>query len=165
MTTSPEDETRRYSRRGFLRRAGAGAGAAALSGGVGAGVAPRAAAARSATVETSPTTFGRMFPNLRPFAAATDDVKAALVDLGKPGELLDAADDLDKGPILLITDLSLSANNRNNQVAPEAGCDHVVRGATEEEALRNAAEHAKEHGIGEVTPELMEKVKAAMHDE
>jgi predicted small metal-binding protein len=52
-----------------------------------------------------------------------------------------------------------------NQVAPEAGCDHVVRGATEEEALRNAAEHAKEHGIVEVTPELMEKVKAAMHDE
>jgi predicted small metal-binding protein len=52
-----------------------------------------------------------------------------------------------------------------NQVAPEAGCDHVVRGATEEEALRNAAEHAKEHGIVEVTPELIEKVKAAMHDE
>jgi predicted small metal-binding protein len=52
-----------------------------------------------------------------------------------------------------------------NQVAPEAGCDHVVRGATEEEALRNAAEHAKEHGIVEVTPELIEKVKAAMRDE
>jgi hypothetical protein len=31
--------------------------------------------------------------------------------------------------------------------------------------LRNAAEHAKEHGIVEVTPELMEKVKTAMHDE
>jgi hypothetical protein len=55
-----------------------------------------------------------MFPNLRPFAAATDEVKAALVDLGKRGGLLDAADDLGKGPISLITDLSLSANNRNN---------------------------------------------------
>jgi predicted small metal-binding protein len=43
--------------------------------------------------------------------------------------------------------------------------DHVMRGATEEEDLRNAAEHAKAHGIVEVTPELMEKVKAAMHDE
>src|SRR5918995_6598214 len=52
-----------------------------------------------------------------------------------------------------------------NQVVPDAGCDHVVRGATEQEALRNAAEHAKEHGIVEVTPELMEKVTAAMHDE
>jgi predicted small metal-binding protein len=51
------------------------------------------------------------------------------------------------------------------QVVPESGCDHVVRGATEEEALQNAAEHAKEHGIVEITPDLMEKVKAAMHDE
>lgn len=52
-----------------------------------------------------------------------------------------------------------------NQVVPESGCDHVVRGATEEAALRNAADHAKQHGIVEVTPELMAKVKAAMHDE
>lgn len=52
-----------------------------------------------------------------------------------------------------------------SQVVPESGCDHVVRGATEAEALQNAAEHAKSHGIIEVTPELMEKVKAAMHDE
>jgi Animal haem peroxidase len=114
MKTGREDETRRYSRRGFLRRAGAGAGAVALSGSVGASALPHAAAARSTTVETSPTTFGRMFPNLRPFATATEDVKAALVDLGKPGGLLDAADDLAKGPIQLITDPSLSANNRNN---------------------------------------------------
>ena len=47
----------RYSRRGFLKRAGAGAGAVALSGGVGAAMAPRAVAARSATVSTSPTAF------------------------------------------------------------------------------------------------------------
>jgi hypothetical protein len=86
----------------------------ALSGGVGAAIAPRAVAARSATVSTSPTTFGRIFPNLPPFAAATDAARAALADLGKPGGLLDANDDLSKGPMLLITDLSLSANNRNN---------------------------------------------------
>jgi heme peroxidase len=104
----------RYSRRGFLKRAGAGAGAVALSGGVGAAMAPRAVAARSATVSTSPTTFGRIFPNLPPFAAATDAVRAALADLGKPGGLVDAKDDLSKGPVLLITDLSLSANNPNN---------------------------------------------------
>ena len=77
----------RYSRRGFLKRAGAGAGAVALSGGVGAAMAPRAVAARSATVSTSPTTFGRIFPHLPPFAAATDAVRAALADLGKPGGL------------------------------------------------------------------------------
>jgi hypothetical protein len=86
----------------------------ALSGGAGAVMAPRAVAARSSTVSTSPTTFGRIFPSLPPFAPATDAVRAALADLGKPGGLLDAKDDLSKGPVLLITDLSLSANNRNN---------------------------------------------------
>src|SRR5256885_5798740 len=115
-SVNPLDEPKgsRYSRRGFLKRAGAGAGAVALSGGVGGAMAPRAVAARSATVSTSPTTFGRMFPNLPPFAAATNAVRAALADLGKPGGLLDANDDLSKGPVLLITDLSLSANNPNN---------------------------------------------------
>jgi hypothetical protein len=114
MSTVDEPKTSRYSRRGFLKRAGAGAGAVALSGGVGAATAPRAVAARSATVSTTPTTFGRIFPNLPSFAPATDAVRAALADLGKPGGLLDANDDLSKGPVLLITDLSLSANNRNN---------------------------------------------------
>lgn len=46
------------------------------------------------------------------------------------------------------------------KVDPSSGCQHVVRGETEEEVLTKAAEHAKEHGIREVTPELMERVKA-----
>jgi hypothetical protein len=41
-------------------------------------------------------------------------VKAALTDLGKPGGVLDANDNLAAGPVLLITDPSLSANNPNN---------------------------------------------------
>jgi hypothetical protein len=115
MSTVGEQKTAsRYSRRGFLKRAGAGAGAVALSGGVGGALAPRALAARSATVATSPTTFGRMFPNLPPFAPETEAVRAALADLGRPGGVMDASDDLSKGPVLLITDASLSANNRNN---------------------------------------------------
>jgi hypothetical protein len=109
------DETRsgsRYSRRGFLERAGVGAGAVAL---FGAGApAPRAQAARSATVATSPTTFGRLFPDLPAFAPATERVKDSLRALGAPGGPLDAKDDLSKGPKLLITDLGLSANNPNN---------------------------------------------------
>jgi len=41
----------------------------------------------------------------------------------------------------------------------------VVHGQDEEEALRNAERHAREdHGL-EPTPELMAKVRAAMHDE
>jgi len=47
-------------------------------------------------------------------------------------------------------------------VDPSSGCKHVVRGNTEEEVLKNAMEHAKQHGIREATPELMAKVKGAM---
>jgi hypothetical protein len=84
-----------------------------LAGGSGS-VAPRAQAARSRTVATSPTTFGRLFPDLPSFAQATGRVKDALLALGAPGGPLDANDDLSKGPRLLITDLGLSANNPNN---------------------------------------------------
>jgi predicted small metal-binding protein len=51
------------------------------------------------------------------------------------------------------------------KVDPSTGCSHVVRGETEEELMKNAAEHAKEHGIVEVTPELMERVQANIQDE
>jgi predicted small metal-binding protein len=51
------------------------------------------------------------------------------------------------------------------KVDPSSGCTHVVRGQTEEECLKNAMEHAKAHGIREVTPELMAKVKAAIRNE
>ena len=51
-----------------------------------------------------------------------------------------------------------------SKVDPSSGCSYVVRGKDEEEVLRNAAEHAKEHGIREVTPELMQKVRSAIRD-
>jgi predicted small metal-binding protein len=50
------------------------------------------------------------------------------------------------------------------KVDPSSGCRHVVRGETEDEVLRKAGEHAKEHGIREVTPELIERVKANIRD-
>ena len=50
------------------------------------------------------------------------------------------------------------------KVDPASGCQHVVRGETEEEVMRNAAEHAQEHGIREVTPEMMERVEANIRD-
>jgi predicted small metal-binding protein len=50
------------------------------------------------------------------------------------------------------------------KVAPPSGCQHVVRGETEEEVLRQAAEHAKEHGIRDVTPELMARVQANIRE-
>ena len=51
------------------------------------------------------------------------------------------------------------------KVDPSSECQHVVRGKTEEEVLKNAMEHAKQHGIREVTPNLMAKVKGAIRDE
>jgi hypothetical protein len=101
-----------YSRRAFLGRVGAGAGALAASSTLG-GIffAP---AARSQFAATSPTRFGRMFPDLAAANPASDRIRAALRDIGKPGGILDAADDLAAGPVLLITDLTLSANNANN---------------------------------------------------
>ena len=46
------------------------------------------------------------------------------------------------------------------------GCDFVARGATEDEVMKKAAEHAKTaHGIQNITPELAQKVKAAIKNE
>ena len=46
------------------------------------------------------------------------------------------------------------------------GCDFVARGATEDEVMGQAAEHAKEvHGMHHLSPEVAQKVRAAIHDE
>src|SRR5882672_624745 len=58
--------------------------------------------------------FGRMFPRLEPFAQPSAALSAALLDIGKPGGILDAKDNLAAGPVLLITDPALSVNNPNN---------------------------------------------------
>ena len=41
----------------------------------------------------------------------------------------------------------------------------VIRGATEQEVIQKATEHAKQHGIRQMTPELMEKVKANISEQ
>ena len=42
-------------------------------------------------------------------------------------------------------------------------CEGVIKAQTEEEALKLAAQHAKkEHGLEEVTPEVVEKIKSVM---
>jgi predicted small metal-binding protein len=43
------------------------------------------------------------------------------------------------------------------------GCDFVASGATEEEVLRKAAQHAKDkHNVTQLPPDLVVKVKAAI---
>ena len=45
-------------------------------------------------------------------------------------------------------------------------CEGVIRAETEEEALKLVAEHAKEvHGMQDVPPEVVEKVRAVMREE
>jgi hypothetical protein len=97
----------RVSRRRFMQSVGASAVATAAVAGAG---------SRPVHAATSipADRFGRMFPTLPKFAAHTWKIERALMELGKKGGLLDAGDDLAAGPIALIADLSLSANNPNN---------------------------------------------------
>jgi Animal haem peroxidase len=115
----PRSDGSTLTRRQFLGRVGAGAaGAAALGtvGSIGIDALERVAAHAdpSSPASSSPLFFGRIFPKLPPFAQPSDQLTAALRDLGKPGGYLDAKDNLAAGPVLLITDPSLSANNPNN---------------------------------------------------
>lgn len=102
------------NRRGFLRTLGMGAAASAAT------LAPGlAGSAGAATADAAPrfgggTTFGRMFPKLRPFAAPGPALTEALLDLGRPAGVLDAGDDLSAGPLALITDPALRVNNPDN---------------------------------------------------
>lgn len=106
----------RFSRRRFLVRVGMGAGTVAVGGGIsGAFARPvKASGARSRFVSTGPQHFGRIFPDLEPFAPASKGVTKSLLALGAQGGLLDAQDQLSAGPVRLITDPSLSANNPDN---------------------------------------------------
>ena len=45
-------------------------------------------------------------------------------------------------------------------------CDFVTSGATVEEVMQKAKDHAsRDHGFADIPPELAEKVKAAIRDE
>jgi hypothetical protein len=55
-----------------------------------------------------------MFPNLPAFATPSTALAEALNDIGRPGGVLDAGDNLAVGPIQLITDPAQSLVNRDN---------------------------------------------------
>jgi predicted small metal-binding protein len=50
------------------------------------------------------------------------------------------------------------------KVDPSSGCKEVIRGTTDQEVMQKAAEHAKQHGIRQMTPEMMDKVKANIRE-
>ena len=108
------------SRRRLLAGAGAaGAGLIAASAGVMPGLASSVRAAARPGLEgrlgregapAGSGLFGRIFPDLRPFADADDRVRAALLEVGMPGGILDARDDLAVGPKALIVDPAVNGN-------------------------------------------------------
>jgi len=124
MSRNAGDHARgRITRRAFVGGAslGAAGAVAAKAGGLlgdtttQAPVAQPAAARGAARAGTrNPLNFGRMFSNLPPFAEDAEDVQAALREIGRPGGIMDANDDLAAGPVPLITDESLQQVNRNN---------------------------------------------------
>ena len=100
-------EQRPVSRRKFLGAIGVGVAAPAVC-------LMGKAQAQSAAFVIREDRFGRIFPRLPPFAATSPQLAAALTDIGKPGGVMDAKDPLERGPILLITDPTLSVNNPDN---------------------------------------------------
>jgi hypothetical protein len=107
------------SRRRLLTGAGAaGAGLVAASTGVMPGLTGRARAAAQrelalAGMPGAPANsglFGRLFPQLAPFASVNSKVIAALMEVGQQGGILDALDDLAAGPKALITDPAVNGN-------------------------------------------------------
>jgi hypothetical protein len=104
------------NRRRFLRGLGMGAAASAATlapGAAGMALAEPGGAARRAAGGFE-TTFGRLFPRLAPFSPDSVALTEALLDIGRPGGVLDAADDLSAGPLALIVDPELNVNNPNN---------------------------------------------------
>lgn len=50
------------------------------------------------------------------------------------------------------------------KVNPATGCTTVLQAETEDELMQKVAVHAKDHGIVDVTPELITQVKAAIEE-
>lgn len=107
-------QLRSPSRRRFLGALGTGAAALCLPSVLRADERAAASADAGRRFVLREDRFGRMFPELPPFAAPSDRLAAALLEIGKPGGILDAKDNLAAGPAALIVDPTLNTNNLNN---------------------------------------------------
>ncbi|HKA60266.1 MAG TPA: heme peroxidase family protein [Gemmatimonadales bacterium] len=122
MNTSHGQQSGGISRRTFLGTLGAGAVApAAMLGGSRNAYAERLDRLLRARHVVRSDRFGRMFPQLPPFAIPSARLNEALLALGAKGGLMDAKDPLQgdpRRPVLLITDPANSANNPDNPNHP-----------------------------------------------
>lgn len=112
MASSKSSADGHVTRRSFLKGIGL---ATAGTVGVGSAITLRPQGPSGAAAAAS-VNFGRMFPELPPFftdlapAGATDALRAAMTDIGKPGGLLDAKDVL-ADPVKSITDPTVNGND------------------------------------------------------
>jgi hypothetical protein len=136
--THPRDDAelpRSASRRRFLARAGlGGVGVAAVGSGLLASPARAATPAVPAprtpsAVPAGGQVFTRMFPGLPPFADATDRVRTALLEVGRPGGILDPGDDL-SDPKALITDPRVDGNGSGGAYGSNPDNPTMTAGST-----------------------------------
>jgi hypothetical protein len=81
-----------------------------LSGSASAAVQRELALAGTSGAPANSGLFGRLFPQLAPFASVNSTVIAALMEVGQQGGIMDALDDLAAGPKALITDPAVNGN-------------------------------------------------------
>jgi hypothetical protein len=105
----------RITRRKFLGAVGKGALALGMANTLGVHTALGAQPSRQRRFVIREDRFGRIFPELPPFAEPSSKLEAALLELGKPGGILDAKDNLAAGPVALIVDPALTVNNPDNE--------------------------------------------------
>jgi Animal haem peroxidase len=113
MSVKETDQTGKLSRRKFLGTLGKGAVALAMPNILG-GRAIGAQEMQPRRFVIREDRFGRIFPELPPFAEPSRKLSEALLELGKPGGILDAQDNLASGPLALIVDPTLNVDNPNN---------------------------------------------------
>ena len=116
---SAETRGRGPSRRDFLKGLGA-SGAGLVAAGVALPGSPAEAGATAVMwtgryasghgVPASTADFGRIVPKLPPFAEANDGVRAALLEVGKPGGIMDARDQVSAGAKALILGPTVNGN-------------------------------------------------------
>jgi Animal haem peroxidase len=114
MNVNEDNRTAKLSRRKFLGVIGKGAAVLGMPNFLGVNGALSAQPSRQRRFVIREDRFGRMFPELPPFAESSNQLSAALMELGKPGGILDAKDNLAAGPAALIVDPALNLNNPNN---------------------------------------------------
>jgi Animal haem peroxidase len=115
MNVNGDNQPSRITRRKFLGAIGKGAVALGMANTLGVHTAFGAQPSQQRRFVIREDRFGRIFPELPPFAESSTKLEAALIELGKPGGILDAKDNLAAGPVALIVDPALTVNNPDNE--------------------------------------------------